>query len=296
MSLRFLLLSLCLLPVSIAHAEEGLKEGYADSDGVKLHYVTSGEGPLIILLHGFPDFWLTWRDQIPELAKRHRVVALDLRGYNLSDKPKGVENYTLDKLIDDVEAVVKHFKEEKATIVGHDWGGAIAWGFAMKNPKRTDRLIVLNLPHPKGLTRQMKNDPEQQKASEYAREFQKPDTWKVLSPELLAMWVKEKDAREKYVEAFKRSSVEGMLHYYQANYPKEPYPDVEYPKVKCPVLLIHGLDDQYLLPGALNDTWKWVDQDFTLVTIPKAGHFVHRDATEKVNRAMTRWLLDEPKK
>lgn len=297
MPIHLLSFLICLFLASVSPAQAPLEEGHVDSGGVKIHYMSAGKGPLVVLLHGFPDFWMTWRDQIPELAKRYRVVAIDLRGYNLSDQPKGVENYTLDKLIGDVEAVVKHFKEEKAIIVGHDWGGAIAWGFAMKNPKQTERLIVLNLPHPKGLMRQLKNDPEQQKASEYARQFQKPEMWKILSPDLLAAWVKEKEARQKYVEAFKRSSIEKMLHYYQANYPKEPYrDDVEYPKVKCPVLMIHGLDDPYLLPGALNDTWKWVEQEFTLVTIPKAGHFVHRDATGKVNRAMLNWLQEEPKK
>ena len=112
-----------------------------------------------------------------------------------------------------------------------------------------------------------------------------------LTPELLALWVKEPDARKMYVEAFKRSSMEGMLNYYQANYPREPYKDdKDFPKVKCPVLLIHGLDDPYLLPGALNDTWKWLEKDLTLVTVPKAGHFVHRDATETVSRVMVRWL------
>ena len=97
--------------------------GFADSDGVKIHYVTAGKGPLVVLLHGFPDFWYTWRDQMPALAKHFQVVAIDLRGYNKSDQPEGVENYAIDKLVGDVEAVVKHFKQEKAIIVGHDWGG-----------------------------------------------------------------------------------------------------------------------------------------------------------------------------
>lgn len=292
---REVLLVSSLIFCASASGAEPLEEGSFDSSGVKIHYISSGKGPLIIMLHGFPDFSLTWRDQITTLSPHFHVVALDLRGYNLSDKPKGVENYTLEKLIGDVEAAVKHFKQEKAIIVGHDWGGAIAWGFAMKNPRMTERLIVLNLPHPRGLMRQLKNDPDQRSASEYARQFQKPDAWKVLGPEILAAWVKEKDAREKYVEAFKRSSIECMLHYYQANYPKEPYEDVEYPKVKCPVLQIHGLDDMFLLPGALNDTWKWIDNDYTLVTIPKAGHFVHRDATDKVNRTLLKWLRETEK-
>jgi pimeloyl-ACP methyl ester carboxylesterase len=275
-------------------AQEMGQEGHADSGGVKIHYVTLGEGPLLVMLHGFPDYWYTWRDQMPVLAKHYQVVAVDLRGYNKSGQPDGVANYTVDKLVGDVEAVIKHFKRDKAVIVGHDWGGLIAWTFAMTHPGQTDRLIVLNLPHPKGLLRELANNPQQQKNSAYARAFQQPDAHKKLTPEILALWVKEADARKHYVAALKRSSMEGMLNYYKANYPREPYKDDrDFPRVKCPVLMIHGLDDQYLLPGALNDTWKWLDRDLTLVTVPKAGHFVHRDATEVVNKAMLRWLRSD---
>jgi pimeloyl-ACP methyl ester carboxylesterase len=281
----------CVLPV---RAEELGEEGYADSDGVKLHYVTAGKGPLLVMLHGFPDFWYTWRDQMPALAKQFQVVAVDLRGYNKSDQPKGVENYALDKLVADVAAVLKHFHQDKAVIVGHDWGGLIAWSFAMTHPEKTDRLIVLNLPHPKGLLRELATNPKQQENSQYARNFQKMEGDGGLRPELLAAWVKEPAAYKKYVEALKRSSLEGMLNYYKINYPREPYKDDrEFPPVKCPVLMIHGLQDRYLLPGALNDTWKWVEKDLTLVTVPKAGHFVHRDAAPLVTRTMVRWLAAE---
>ncbi|HMF14059.1 MAG TPA: alpha/beta hydrolase [Gemmataceae bacterium] len=289
---RFLLVALCLLLAAVrVRADELGDEGFVDSDGVKLHFVSAGKGPLVVLLHGFPDFWYTWRDQMPTLAKHFHVVAIDLRGYNESDQPKGVENYAMDKLVGDVAAVLKHFKQDKAAIVGHDWGGAIAWAFAMRHPEQTERLIVLNLPHPKGLMRELANNPQQRKNSQYARDLQKPDAAEKLKPELLTFWVKEADAKKKYLEALRRSSMEGMLNYYKANYPKEPYKDdVEFPPVKCPVLMIHGLQDQYLLSGALNDTWKWIEKDFTLVTVPKAGHFVHRDAPEVVTRTMVGWL------
>jgi pimeloyl-ACP methyl ester carboxylesterase len=274
-----------------ASAQSIGEEGYVNSAGVKIHYVTLGKGPLMVLIHGFPDYWYSWRDQMPELAKQFQVVAIDQRGYNTSDQPKGVENYSVDKLVADVDAVVKHFKADKAVIVGHDWGGLVAWTYAMTHPAKTDRLIVLNLPHPKGMSRELANNPQQQKNSQYARNFQKEGAEKILSPEVLAFWVKEPEARRHYVEAFKKSSLEGMLNYYRANYPKEPYRDDKtFPAVKCPVLMIHGLKDQYLLPGALNDTWNWIDGELTLVTLPNAGHFVHRDAPEAVTRAMTRWL------
>jgi pimeloyl-ACP methyl ester carboxylesterase len=277
-------------------AQELGTEGYADSSGVKIHYVTLGKGPLVVMLHGFPDYWYTWRDQMPALAKHFQVVAVDQRGYNKSDQPKGVDNYKLDKLIGDVEAVRKHFKQDKVILVGHDWGGLVAWSYAMTHPEKTDRLIVLNLPHPKGLMRELANNPKQQKNSQYARDFQKPDAEKNLSPELLVFWVKEAEARKKYLKALQRSSLEGMLNYYRANYPKEPYKDEQkFPPVKCSVLMIHGLQDPYLLPGALNDTWQWVEKDLTLVTRPKAGHFVHRDEPEFVTQTMVRWLTRDEK-
>jgi pimeloyl-ACP methyl ester carboxylesterase len=288
-----LLLVLLAVP---APAQSLGEDGHVDSGGVKIHYVTLGKGPLVVLIHGFPDYWYSWREQMPELAKHFQVVAIDQRGYNKSDQPKGVDNYKLDKLVADVDAVRKHFKEDKAIIVGHDWGGLVAWTYAMTHPDQTDRLIVLNLPHPKGLMRELANNPEQQKNSQYARNFQKDGAEKGLTPALLASWVKEPEARTKYVEAFKNSSIEGMLNYYKANYPQQPYKDDQtFPPVKCSVLMIHGLADPYLLPGALNDTWKWVEKDLTLVTVPKAGHFVHRDAPQLVTNTMVRWLTREEK-
>jgi pimeloyl-ACP methyl ester carboxylesterase len=275
-------------------AEMG-EEGYAQSGDVKIHYVTMGKGPLIVMIHGFPDYWYTWRAQMPELAKRFQVVAIDQRGYNLSDKPEGVENYKTEKLVGDVASVLAHFHQEKATIVGHDWGGLVAWTFAMRHPEMTERLVILNLPHPQGLFRELAHNNDQQLASQYAREFQKPDAASKLKPEQLAAWVRDPEARKKYVEALSRSSMEGMLNYYKANYPREPYSDegIEFPKVKCRALMFHGLKDWALLPGALNGTWNWVEKDLTLVTVPNAGHFIQQDAPDFVTRTMLRWLSDE---
>src|SRR5262249_9524450 len=144
----------------------------------------------------------------------------------------------------------------------HDWGGAIAWSFAMAKPGMTDRLVVLNCPHPANIRRELANNPDQQKASAYARAFQEKDAHKKLTPEALASWVKDEGLRKEYAGAMKRSSPEGMLAYYKANYPRAPYKeDRPVPKVKCPVLLIHGLGDTALLPGALDGTWKLVDAE-----------------------------------
>ena len=268
------------------------KHGFAESGDIKIHYVTMGEGPLVVMIHGFPDYWYTWRKQMPTLAKDYQVVAIDQRGYNKSGHPKGVENYSMEKLVADVKAVVEHFGREKATIVGHDWGGAVAWSFAMAHPKMTERLIILNLPHFNGMRRELANNPAQRKASAYARHFQTEQAVSQLTAEGLTFWVKEPQARAKYVEAFKRSSFEGMLNYYKANYPREPYeqPKEELPKVMCSVLMIHGLKDKALLAGALNNTWEWLEKDLTLVTLPDAGHFVQQDASDAVTRAIVSWL------
>lgn len=273
--------------------------GYAQSGDTRIHYVTAGEGPLVVMIHGFPDYWYTWRHQIPELAKTHQVVAIDQRGYNLSDQPVGVEQYSMPKLVDDVKSVLKHFDREEAIIVGHDWGGAVAWSFAMTYPSMTERLVILNLPHMNGLRRELANNPEQKRASEYARRFQATNAADQLTATGLAFWVKDPAARSKYIEAFKRSSFNGMLSYYKANYPKPPYTEANSigPKVKCPVLMIHGLDDTALLPGALNNTWEWIENDLTLITIPGADHFVQHSAAEKVTHRITSWLnLNRDKK
>src|SRR5579872_7281655 len=110
--------------------ESKVEHGYADNNGVKIHYASLGSGPLIVMIHGFPDYWYTWRNQMVALAPHYQTVALDLRGYNLSDKPKGAENYAMTHLVGDVQAVIRHLGRDKAIIVGHDWGGMIAWQFA----------------------------------------------------------------------------------------------------------------------------------------------------------------------
>ncbi len=282
---------LLLVAMSTASAEDLGEHGFADSEGVKIHYVTRGQGPLVVMLHGFPDFWYTWRHQIPAIAEKFQVVAVDLRGYNQSGKPEGVEAYTMPKLVEDVRAIITHFGKKEAVVVGHDWGGAIAWSFAMRHPEMTERLVILNVPHPATLARELANNPEQQKASAYARRFQEPNAASELTAEALTFWVQDKDAKARYVEAFKKSSIEAMLNYYKANFPREPYrASGDFPKVKCPVLMIHGLKDIALLPGGLNDTWRYLEKDLTLVTLPEAGHFVQQDAAETVTREMVRWL------
>ena len=251
-----------VLLVLIAIAARGaaidlkVKDGYADSGGVKIHYASVGSGPLIVMIHGFPDFWYSWRDQMAALSDSYQCVAIDQRGYNLSDKPKGVESYAMKLLVGDVAAVVKSLGRDKAIIVGHDWGGMVAWNFALTHPEMTDKLIILNLPHPRGLSRELAHNPEQQKSSQYARNFQQPDAASKVTAEGLARRISDPEAHAKYLEAFQRSDIEAMLNYYKANYPREPYQEDTSPvvKVQAPVLMFHGLKDNALLAGALNNT------------------------------------------
>src|SRR5262245_8739257 len=283
------------------------EDGFADSGGVKIHYVTKGAGLLVVLIHGIPGFWYDWRHQIPALAKHFQAVAIDQRGFNLSDQPEGVENYAIDKLVGDVDAVVEHFWQDKTTLVGHDSGGWISWHYAMAHPDKTDRLVVVNLPHPRCIERELANNPQQQKASDYARHLQQlPSGGRTLvhngvthelTPELYASGFKDEQA--KYVEALRRTSIDGIINFYKANYPRPPYKEQTYPQVKCPVLMIHGLDDMWLMPEALNDTWRYLEQDLTLVTVPKAGHWVHlgpvqsQGAPDLVTKRMISWLMQE---
>src|SRR6187431_2548693 len=216
------------VPVARSSASQGdvfdrVTHGTAVSEGgVKIHYASLGKGPLVVMIHGFPDFWYSWRHQMDALSQNFQVVAIDQRGYNLSDKPKGVENYDMRFLVGDVAAVIRHLGRERATIVGHDWGGVVAWQFAMNLPQMTENLVILNLPHPQGLSRELRTNAEQIKNSEYARNFQEktpadPTVFfgRPMTAENLAGWVRDPAARKHYVEAFKRSDFEAMLNYYK---------------------------------------------------------------------------------
>ena len=161
----------------------------------------------------------------------------------------------------------------------------------MTHPKLVSHLVILNLPHPRGLSRELKNNLDQQKASQYAFNFQHPESHGFLTAENLTFWVKDPEARKMYITAFENSSFAAMMNFYRANFPKPGdsfFP--EYPKVQAPVLMFHGLDDTALLPGALSGTWDWVEKDLTLVTIPGADHFVQQARPEYINNTMKDWL------
>ncbi len=156
-----------------------MQHDYLRTNGIRLHYVTKGDGPLMLLLHGFPEFWYAWRHQIEAFSSNYKVVALDMRGYNNSDKPKAKSAYALPELTKDIEGVIRALGYERCTLVGHDWGGAIAWNFAYVYLEMLEQLIVLNIPHPAKLAEGLRT-PQQLIRSWYIALFQLP-----ILPELL---------------------------------------------------------------------------------------------------------------
>ena len=278
-----------------------IRYGYADSNGVKIHYAEAGEGPLVVMIHGFPDFWYSWRHQMDGLKDSYRVVAIDQRGYNLSDQPEGVENYDMRFLVSDVVAVIRHLGAEKAVVVGHDWGGVVAWNVAFAVPELVDKLIILNLPHPNGMAKAWLDNPDALAGTTYAKVFREgsPDDPDVffgypMTPQTLSGWVTDAKAKSIYIEAFERSDFTAMLNYYKQNYPDIwSGGDIDWstaPNIAISTLVFHGLDDTALHSDGLNNMWDWIDKDMTLVTIPNAGHFVQQDAAELVTTTMSSWL------
>lgn len=260
----------------------------------KIHYAAAGEGTLLIFIHGFPDYWLGWWQQMSDLRSHYRVVAIDLRGYNLSDKPESLDAYEIRNVIEDLREVIRAEGATSATLVGHDWGGLIAWYAAMDAPELVDRLVVINMAHPWGLARDLASSASQRTASEYVRLFRNPLAHTQIPLERLSVWIRDVAYKARHVEAMKASSLVGMLNYYRANWPTEPYKEIphEPTRVKVKTLVIYGRQDVFLLPSALSNTWNWVDNELTVLTLPSVGHFAQHDAPERVNQAIRNWLAD----
>jgi pimeloyl-ACP methyl ester carboxylesterase len=295
-----LALALCAALVLAGHAAAKPSPGpspdrYAQNGEVKIHYVAQGKGPLVVLIHGFPDYWATWKPLMKTLnAAGYRTAAMDTRGYNLSDKPKGEAAYAMPNLVGDVAAVIKAEGAKDAIVIGHDWGAAIAWNTVFQRPDVVNKLVILSVPHPAGMARELASNPDQQKNSQYARNFQQPGSESRLTAEGLAGWVKDPKEKPGYVEAFKRSDFAAMMNYYRANYPKgvggTAAPPPSPPRIKVPVLVIHGMKDTALNAAGHAGTWNWVDADTTVVMFPQAAHFVQHDAEAQVNKVVRDWL------
>jgi pimeloyl-ACP methyl ester carboxylesterase len=275
-----------------------VREGYAEVGDVRLHYVEAGDGPLIVLLHGFPEFWYGWRLQIKPLAAAgFRVVAPDLRGYNLSSKPDGVAPYAADQLAGDVRGLIQERGAESALLVGHDWGGTAAWATAMNHPEVVDRLAILNAAHPRRLQQGLRS-PHQLRKSWYFFYFQLPglpehhvraDGWQFFQDFL-------GDARppytpeeiERYVEAWAQpGAAAAMINYYRAAVRQSPKrAAAQLRPISAPTLVIWGQRDSYLGPELAEPDHEDVPNLDRVERLPDASHWVHHDEPEQVTQLL----------
>lgn len=279
------------------------QHGYIQTNGVRLHYVTEGEGPLIVLLHGFPEFWYSWRYQLPVLARDHRVVALDLRGYNDSDKPSQVAAYRMDELVADVIGVAQGLGYDRFTLVGHDWGGAIAWNLADRHPEYLDNLIVLNLPHPARLLAGLRT-PQQLIKSWYIFFFQLPwlpelalqwANYRAVELAFSAMAIDKKAFSPSDLDAFKqaaakRGAVPAMLNYYRSIFSPGQLTR-KWRVLEMPTLMIWGENDAALGKELTYGTEQYV-RDLQIKYIPNCSHWVQQERPDLVNRYICDFLAE----
>ncbi|MFD2823175.1 alpha/beta fold hydrolase [Lacinutrix iliipiscaria] len=296
-----------LLTVNILYAQEKsfyntVEHHYANNDGINIHYVTTGkkEKPLILFVHGFPDFWYSWKDQMEFFSKDYYVASIDLRGYNLSDKPKGVDNYTFDILINDLLAVIRDIGNKSIYLVAHDWGAAISWRLAARNPRLIKKLVILSVPHPKAGDKKVEV-PFNEKETSYVDTFISEEFKQNLNENWFSNKVTNDYDKQLYNTAFEKSDKNAMINYYKANVQNSENYNKEYflrrndnlQNIKMPVLIIHGKKDQFLITKDHNNTWEHVDNDLTINVLSNAGHFVHHDESKKVISLINYFLSSE---
>jgi len=272
-----------------------IEERYIETNGIKLHTVIAGSGEPIIMLHGFPDFWYGWRDIIMGLKDKFKCIAPDMRGYNLSDKPEGTENYQLDILVEDIKGLSEALGVKEFYLAGHDWGAPPCWAFAERYPELVKKLIVCNGPHFVNFVEVYETDEKQQRASSYMGLFAKPEAVEQLKKnnfQLLRLiirgLVKRKGAvtefdMERYIEAWSQpGAVRGGLEYYRMfDEFRDKNNDDWTGIIKVPTLVIHGMKDPAITPQTLKNIGNYV-KDLKIVYIKKASHFVMVDAPEIV--------------
>lgn len=289
------------------HGEVVVEDG--GGSGVRLHYVEAGSGPLIVLLHGFPEYWYSWRHQIPALAAAgFRVVAPDMRGYNLSDKPRGVRSYRMGALVADVRGLIAALGESRAIVVGHDWGGVIAWFVAMQCPEMVDKLVILNAPHPASFARGWRNL-RQLRKSWYIAAFQLPrlpeariraGNYRIIR-QLFSSVVRRDGKRPR--RAFSREEIEGYvnalgqpnaltstLNYYRAliRYGRDASRVTR--RVTSPALLIWGEHDPYLGVELTEGLEPWAES-LRVARLPDAGHWMQNEQPSHVNHLIVEFII-----
>lgn len=281
-----------------------LKHGFIKTNGVNLHYVSQGEGKLVLLLHGFPEFWYSWRHQIAEFAQDYHVVAIDMRGYNDSDKPESLFAYKMSELIADVRGVINGLDYEDCILVAHDWGAAIAWNFAYEHPNMVDKLIVMNLPHPAKLIAGLKTWSQLQK-SWYIFAFQIPllpelifqaNDYQAIASAFVDTVIDKSAFTPEDVSAYKEAAAKpgalnAMINYYRANFSIIPDDRInrEYGILDIPTLMIWGEEDFALGKELTYGTEEYV-KDLQLKYIPNCSHWVQQEQPDLVNRYMRDFL------
>ena len=301
-------------PLPTSGAAAGFADGWAELDGARIHYVERGEGHLVLMLHGFPQFWWLWRAQLANLGRDHRAVAADMRGYNLSSAPAEVEAYRMRNLLADVRGLVEHLGAERFVLVGHDWGGIVSWAFAVKYPELLERLVICDAPPPFTWGRELERTPRQREAVRYMEDFSKPAP---LGEELLRAndfggmetlaiergiekgYLDQSD-RALYREAWSQpGAITGGLNYYraarmgeqvQSGQPAEAQEAMRSMRVEVPTLVIWGKDDNFLLPGLTDGIEEWVPA-VRVEVLEGAGHWVPQERADEVT-ALIREFID----
>jgi pimeloyl-ACP methyl ester carboxylesterase len=274
------------------------------TNGIRMHYVTQGEGPLVVLLHGFPEFWYSWRYQIPFLAGHgYMVVAPDLRGYNETDKPS--KGYNVSTLLRDIVGLIKGLERDKAIIVGHDWGGALAWAFAARYPQMTERLIVLNAPHPAAFARELRTWRQLRKSwymfffqlpwlPEYVlgRNHATPLGW-ILYRTAVQKSAFPPDVIERYRDAMsKPGALTGGINYYRAMFTRvRSLRASSGAIINVPTLLIWGEQDVALGIELTHDLEQWVP-NIQIRRLPDSGHWVQQEKPDAVNELILEFLTN----
>jgi len=280
---------------------------YADVNGVRLHYVSEGDGHLILFLHGFPELWYQWKNQLVEFGHDYQAVAPDMRGYNLSSKPSDVDQYQIHHLVEDVRALAEHLGHARFHLVGHDWGGFVAWSFALGHPQCLKNLVIINAPHPGVFQRELRENPAQREASSYMVMLRSENAETILSADDCAMLVDTvlreglergyftHEDREEYIRAWSHpGALTGALNYYRAAPigPRAGERDIPADvvtatgsssfRVEVPTLVIWGENDEYLLPGNLEGLDSFVP-DLTIRRIPDSSHWIVHEKPAIVN-------------
>lgn len=295
-----------------AFDDKAVSHNFAQVGEVRLHYAECGgaEDPLVILLHGFPEFWYSWRHQLPVLGERYHVVAPDMRGYNLSDKPSRVADYRIENLVADVVGLIKHFGKDKTAIVAHDWGAGVAWAVAQRHPEAVTKLAALQVPLPAAWRANMTL--RQFFASWYMFFFQLPrlPEWWASANDFARMDEMYRKTSFRpgafsdadiaaYKDAMRQPrALTSAINYYRANVFRSLFRGgVETPatadgRVRVPTLFIYGEHDMAVLPSTVRELGRFVNAPYREVRIPDSGHWVQNEAVAEVNSALLDFLSE----